>query len=62
MARVATQMRFDESLYEKVKYIAKQEYRSINSQIEYFMAVGVKNFEDIYGKINPEDLVDLDEE
>lgn len=54
--KVATQMRYDEILYEKTKIIAEHEMRTTNAQIEYFMKKGIESYEDIYGVISlPED-------
>lgn len=58
MAKVASQMRFDETLYQKAKYIAEKEYRSVNAQIEYFISVGIKQYEKENGVI----LLDEDEQ
>ena len=62
MAKVASQMRFDETLYKKTKYIADQEYRSVNGQIEYFMSLGVKRYEELYGTITDQQLNALEQE
>ena len=51
MARVASQMRFDETLYEKTKLIAEAELRSVNAQIEYFMKQGIAAYEREHGPI-----------
>lgn len=51
MAKIATQMRYDETLYEKTKVIAENELRSVNAQIEYFMKQGIEAYETIHGKI-----------
>ncbi len=54
--KVATQMRYDEVLYEKTKRIAENELRTINAQIEYFMKRGVEAYEKEHGVISlPED-------
>lgn len=50
--KVATQMRYDEILYEKTKVIAANELRTINSQIEYFMKLGVEAYEKEHGTIS----------
>ena len=52
MARVASQMRFDETLYEKTKIIADAELRSVNAQIEYFMKQGIAAYEREHGPIS----------
>ena len=51
MAKIATKMRYDETLYEKTKVIAENELRSVNAQIEYFMKQGIEAYETIHGKI-----------
>ncbi|MBQ9930850.1 MAG: hypothetical protein IJO79_00685 [Firmicutes bacterium] len=51
MAKIASQMRFDETLYEKTKIIAESELRSINAQIEYFMKKGIESYESENGVI-----------
>ena len=50
--KVATQMRYDEVLYEKTKRIAENELRTINAQIEYFMKRGVEAYEKEHGVIS----------
>lgn len=49
--KVATQMRYDEILYEKTKIIAENELRTTNAQIEYFMKRGIEAYEKEYGTI-----------
>lgn len=49
--KVATQMRYDETLYEKTKVIAEIEMRTINAQIEYFMKKGIEAYENEHGII-----------
>ncbi len=50
--KVATQMRYDETLYEKTKIIATNEFRTINAQLEYFMKKGVEAYEKEHGPIS----------
>ena len=50
--RVATQIRIDEIAYKKTKYIAKKESRATNSQIEYFVKLGVEAYEKEHGVIS----------
>ena len=54
MAKVATQMRYDETLYEKAKIIAENEFRSLNAQIEYFIKKGIEAYEKEHGPIQLE--------
>lgn len=49
--KIATQMRYDEVLYEKTKIIAQEEMRTINAQLEYFMKKGVEAYEREHGSI-----------
>jgi hypothetical protein len=49
--KVSTQMRYDEILYEKTKIIAKNEMRTTNAQLEYFMKLGVEAYEKEHGAI-----------
>lgn len=50
--RVSTQIRVNEIVYKKTKYIATQESRNTNSQIEYFMKLGVETYEKNHGTIS----------
>ena len=50
--RIATQIRIDEKVYQKTKYIAKKESRNTNSQIEYFVKLGVEAYEAEHGFIS----------
>lgn len=55
--RVSTQIRINETVYKKLKIIAKQENRNANSQIEYFIKKGVAQYEAENGAISvPDDL------
>ena len=49
--RIATQIRIDEIVYKKTKLIALHESRNTNSQIEYFMKLGVEAYEKEHGAI-----------
>lgn len=49
--RVATQIRINETLYKKTKYIATQENRNTNAQIEYFVKLGVEAYEQQHGSV-----------
>ena len=37
LSKMSTNFRIDETVYKKIKVIAKKENRSINSQLEYFI-------------------------
>lgn len=50
--RIATQIRIDEIAYKKTKHIAKKESRATNSQIEYFVKLGVEAYEKEHGAIS----------
>ncbi|MDO4327532.1 MAG: hypothetical protein Q4E24_16165 [bacterium] len=55
--RIATQIRINETIYKKTKCIAKHENRNTNSQIEYFIKLGVEAYEKEHGPISlPEDV------
>ncbi|MDR1272336.1 MAG: hypothetical protein LBK04_05040 [Clostridiales Family XIII bacterium] len=45
MPKFVSQIRLDESVYEKVKYIAIMEFRSMNAQMEYFIVNGIAQYE-----------------
>ena len=45
MAKVATQIRLEESTYDRLKEIAEKELRSLNAQMEYFILQGIKAFD-----------------
>ena len=49
---MATQIRINEEIYKKTKYIAKNESRNTNSQIEYFLKLGVESYEKEHGTIS----------
>ena len=44
-SKIASQIRLDETLYEKLKAIAEKEMRSMNSQMEYLLLKGVEQYE-----------------
>lgn len=46
-----TMLRLPEELYEKVRYLAYVEHRSVNMQIEYALQMYVANYEDSNGPI-----------
>lgn len=52
--RVATQIRVNETVYQKVKLIAQNESRNTNAQIEYFLKKGVEEYERKNGPIPTE--------
>ena len=45
-------LRLDKELFRKIKYIADDERRSVNREIEYIIKISVKRFEAKYGKID----------
>lgn len=53
--RIATQIRINESVYKKTKYIAANESRNTNAQIEYFIKKGVEAYEREHGTITLSD-------
>lgn len=50
--RQSTQVRIDDEIFSKLKLIAKRENRSMNSQLEYFVKLGIEAYEAEKGKIN----------
>lgn len=48
---VSIQFRMYEETHYKLKYIAKRELRSLNSQIEYFALKGIAEYEREHGEI-----------
>lgn len=56
MAKIATQIRLDEVMYKKMKYISEKKLRSLNSQMEYFILKGIEEYEREYGVIQFSDL------
>jgi hypothetical protein len=50
--RIATQIRINETIYQKAKLIAQLENRNANSQIEYFVKKGVEAYEAEHGPIS----------
>lgn len=50
--RIATQMRVDEALHKKAKIIATKENRTLNSQYEYFIKLGVEQYEATHGPVS----------
>ena len=47
-----TMLRLTEDMYEKVRYIAYFEHRSINAQIEQALSVYIADFENKHGTIS----------
>ena len=54
-SEVVIQFRLKESAHIKVKKIASEQVRSLNSQILFFTLEGIKRYEEEHGKINIED-------
>jgi len=53
--KMSTQIRLDEELYSKVKYLAEHEFRSLNAQLEYLIFLSIKNYEEEHGPIQIEE-------
>lgn len=49
--RERTQLRLNENLFRKAKIIAQLENRTMNSQFEYFIRIGIEKYEDEHGTI-----------
>lgn len=43
--KVALQVRLDEKVHAKLRIVAEEEVRSLNSQIEYFVIKGIQKYE-----------------
>ena len=50
MAKIALQIRIDESLRELIKGIAEEEMRSLNAQMEYFIKQGAERYLKVRGE------------
>ena len=48
-------LRLNNEMYEKVRYMAYFEHRSMNAEIEYALATYISNFEKINGTISVPD-------
>ena len=51
---ISIQFRMKESTHEKLKLVAKSELRSLNSQIEYFVLKGIKEYENRNKETEPD--------
>lgn len=51
MSKIALQTRLDETIHQKLKFIADKELRSLNAQLEYFILQGIKEYETNHGQI-----------
>ena len=50
-ARAVTQVRMEPSVLAKLKIIASAQHRSMNNQIEYYLAMGIKSYEEEFGPV-----------
>ena len=55
--KIQTGIRFEPELLYKISYVAKQNKRSLNAQLEFLAQVCVNNFEKENGKIAVSDEV-----
>lgn len=53
ISKSAFQLRLDEDVHQKVKQIAKREFRSLNAQLEYFIVKGIEQYERDNGELPP---------
>ncbi len=51
MAKTQYTIRVEDNLLEKAKIISEKEIRSLNNQIEYFIAKGIADYEKEHGAI-----------
>ena len=49
--KFSTQLQVSEDIYQKSKYIAAMEMRSLNAQFEYFLSKGIAEYEREHGAI-----------
>lgn len=56
-----TMLRLPEETYDKVRYLAFVERRSVNAQIEHALSVYIKDYEKRYGPIQIPKPVEEDE-
>ncbi len=56
--KIQTGIRFEQDLLNKISFIAKQNKRSLNAQLEFLAQECVYEFENKYGEID----TDIDEE
>jgi predicted HicB family RNase H-like nuclease len=49
--KVPTNIRIDENIHAKIKYIAEEERRSLNSAVEFAVEQYIKSFEEKHGEI-----------
>ncbi len=50
--KIQTGIRFEQELLNKISFIAKQNKRSLNAQLEFLVQKCVDKFENEYGEIN----------
>ena len=50
--KIQTGIRFEPDLLYKISYVAKENKRSLNGQMEYLVMQGVKEYEAINGEIS----------
>ena len=50
--KFATQIRFEEKTYDKLKIIAEREQRSLNAQMVYFILQSLKEYEKENGPVS----------
>ncbi|MBQ8337932.1 MAG: Arc family DNA-binding protein [Oscillospiraceae bacterium] len=55
--KIQTGIRFEPELLYKISYVAKQNKRSLNAQLEYLSQVCVKEFEKENGEIEVDESV-----
>lgn len=49
--RISTQIRIDETIWKKVKAIARLESRNANAQLSYFVQKAVEDYERQHGEV-----------
>lgn len=51
-----TMLRLTENMYEKIRYLAYLEHRSMNSEIEYALSCYIQSYESTHGSISVPNL------
>lgn len=53
--KIQTGIRFDPELLYKITYVARDNKRSLNAQLEYLAQICVREFEAVHGRIPVDD-------
>ena len=53
--RISTQVRLDETVWKKLKVIARKENRNANAQLNHFLQKAVESYEQTFGSVDVSD-------